>query len=91
MENKLNNDGRSITSMYTLEMKPKLKAPIRKDTFIREKTLTNCSFNMADISMSNLAASNWLTLDIEIGIIDCHINENIRKRVTQCKGHLSTH
>lgn len=40
-------------------------------TFIKEKTLTNCSFNMADISMSNLAASNWLTLDIEIGIDDC--------------------
>lgn len=41
------------------------------DTFINEKTLTNCSFNMADISMSSLPASNWLTLDMEIGIIDC--------------------
>lgn len=42
-----------------------------RDTFIKEKILTNCSFNMADISMSSLAASNWLTLDIEIGILAC--------------------
>jgi len=26
---------------------------------------------MADISTSNRAASTWLTLDIEIGIVDC--------------------
>ena len=39
-------------------------------TFITEKTLTNCSFNMADISISSLPASTWLTLDI-VGIADC--------------------
>lgn len=37
--------------------------------FNKEKTLSNCSFNMAVISTSNLAASNWFTLDILIGIL----------------------
>jgi hypothetical protein len=43
----------------------------KESTFIKENTLTSCSFNMADISMSSLAASNWFTLDIEIGIMTC--------------------
>jgi hypothetical protein len=43
----------------------------KASTFIKENTLTSCSFNMADISTSSLAASNWFTLDIEIGIMTC--------------------
>lgn len=49
-------------------------------TFIKENTLTNCSFNMADISTSSLAASTWLTLDIEIGTVDykqTHLDNNL--------------
>jgi hypothetical protein len=42
-----------------------------ESTFIKENTLTSCSFNIADISTSSLAASNWLTLDIVIGIMVC--------------------
>jgi hypothetical protein len=34
------------------------------------KTLTSCSFNMADISTSSRAASNWFTLEIATGITD---------------------
>lgn len=40
----------------------------KRYTFIKVKTLTSCSFNMADISTSSLAASTWFTLEIEIGI-----------------------
>jgi len=43
----------------------------KESTFIKENTLTSCSFNMADISTSSLAASNWFTQDIEIGIMTC--------------------
>lgn len=50
-------------------------------TFTKENTLTNCSFNMADISTSSLAASNWLTLDIEIGIAIC-ITQEIQQCIT---------